>query len=67
MYEKKEAYENIIRELQIKDFAIESSINGIAFSDLNANVTYVNEACLKMWGGALRSELVGKKADFFLP
>ncbi|GAB6887152.1 hypothetical protein JCM13304A_06500 [Desulfothermus okinawensis JCM 13304] len=62
---KKEAYENIIRELQIKDFAIESSINGIAFSDLNANVTYVNEACLKMWGGALRSELVGKKADFF--
>lgn len=62
---EKTTYEQIIRELEIKNFAIESSINAIAFSDLEANVTYVNEACLKMWGGTDRNELIGKKADFY--
>ncbi len=62
---KKQAYEKIIKELEIKDFAIESSINAIAFSDLEANVTYVNQACLNMWGGENKYELIGKKADFF--
>lgn len=55
----------ILKENILKDFAIESSINGIAFSDLEGRITYVNEACLKMWGGDSREEIIGLRADFF--
>ena len=38
-------------ELRIKDYAIASSINAIAFGDLDGRITYVNEAFLRLWGG----------------
>ena len=37
-------------DLCIKDYAIASSINGIAIGSLDGVVTYVNNAALKMWG-----------------
>lgn len=52
-------------ELRIKDFAIASSINGIAIGDLKGNITYVNNAFLKLWGGADASEVLGKSALTF--
>ena len=36
--------------LQLKDFAIASSINAIAIADLSGNLTYVNPAFLSIWG-----------------
>jgi len=50
----------IEEELRIKDFAISSSINGIAIGDLQNNITYVNDAFLKLWGGDNLSEVIGK-------
>jgi PAS domain S-box-containing protein len=38
------------KELRIKDNAIASSINAIAFSDLEGKLTYVNDAFLQLWG-----------------
>ncbi len=52
-------------ELRIKDFAISSSINGIAIGDLEGNITYVNEAFMKLWGGRDASEVLGKSALTF--
>ncbi|MCX5812682.1 MAG: PAS domain S-box protein [Proteobacteria bacterium] len=37
-------------ELHIKDRAIASSFNAVVISDLNGNITYVNDAFLRMWG-----------------
>ncbi|HPR03517.1 MAG TPA: hypothetical protein PLP82_06400, partial [Deltaproteobacteria bacterium] len=37
-------------DLQIKDYAIASSINGIAIGGLDGVVTYINNAALRMWG-----------------
>jgi len=50
----------IEEELRIKDFATSSSINGIAIGDLQNNITYVNDAFLKLWGGDNLSEVIGK-------
>ncbi|MGB8644850.1 MAG: PAS domain S-box protein [Anaerolineae bacterium] len=36
--------------LRIKDHALESSINGIAISDLEGKLTYVNPAFMCLWG-----------------
>ncbi|HOD70856.1 MAG TPA: PAS domain S-box protein [Deltaproteobacteria bacterium] len=52
-------------ELRVKDFAISSSINGIAIGDLQGNITYVNDAFLRMWGGKDPSEVLGKSALTF--
>ena len=40
-------------ELRIKDYAIASSINAIAFGDLDGRITYVNEAFLRLWGATM--------------
>ena len=53
------------KDLRIKDYTIESSINGIAVGDLNGTVTYVNNAALKMWGSNEPSEIIGKSATVF--
>ncbi len=53
------------RELKIKDIAIESSINAIAFANLEGNLTYVNKAFLKMWGYKNKKEVLGKSAIRF--
>lgn len=52
--------------VRIKDSAIASSINGIAFADLDGNLTYVNEAFLKLWGYDDAAEVVGRPlAEFW--
>ncbi len=50
---------------RIKDYAIASSINGIAIGGLDGVVTYVNNAALKMWGSDDPSEIIGKSATVF--
>jgi PAS domain S-box-containing protein/putative nucleotidyltransferase with HDIG domain len=47
-------------ELRVKDWAIESSLNAIAFSDLAGNLTHVNPAFLKLWGYSSQAEVLGK-------
>jgi PAS domain S-box-containing protein len=45
--------------LRIKDWAIESSVNGIVISNLEGYLTYVNRSFLKMWGYD-EKEVLGK-------
>ncbi|HEY49824.1 MAG TPA: PAS domain S-box protein, partial [Dehalococcoidia bacterium] len=47
-------------DLRIKENAIENSINAIAISDIDGNITYVNQAGLRVWGGECKEELIGK-------
>ena len=49
-------------ELRIKEFAIASSVQGIGIGDLGGNITYVNEAALKMWGAGHSSEVIGRSS-----
>ncbi len=56
---------HIQEELRIKDFAIASSINGIAIGDLEGTITYVNQAAVMMWGGTDPSEIIGKPVTVF--
>jgi PAS domain S-box-containing protein len=46
--------------LQIKEWAIESSISAIALSDLKGTLTYVNDSFLKLWGYTDKGEVMGK-------
>ncbi len=43
-----------------KDYALESSINAIAFADLNDELNYINASFLKMWGYDDENEVLGK-------
>ncbi len=52
-------------ELKIKDSAIESSINAIAITDMNGNISYVNRSFLEMWGYADKQEVLGRPAVKF--
>lgn len=52
-------------ELRIKDYAIASSINAIAFGDLDGRITYVNEAFLRLWGGNDVGEVIGRTVFTF--
>ncbi len=56
---------HIQEELRIKEFAIASSINGIAIGDLHGTITYVNRAAVMMWGGADPSEIIGRPVTVF--
>ena len=51
-------------ELRIKDSAIASSINAIALTDLEGNLTYVNQSFLELWGHDDK-EVQGKAATEF--
>jgi len=51
--------------LRVKDWIIESTINAIAISDLQGNLTYVNPAFLKLWGYSSSAEILGKSATEF--
>jgi PAS domain S-box-containing protein len=55
----------IQEELRIKDQAIASSINGIAMTDLQGRLCYVNAAFLRMWGYQDRSDVLGRHATEF--
>ncbi len=52
-------------EMMIKDNAVESSINAIAFADLKGDVTYVNDSFLKMWGFDTFDEVLGNSVESF--
>jgi PAS domain S-box-containing protein len=47
-------------DLRIKENALENSINAIAMSDMEGMITYVNQACMRLWGGGDKGELLGK-------
>jgi PAS domain S-box-containing protein len=51
--------------MRIKDSAIASSINAIAFADLEGNITYVNKSFLKMWGYQNENDVIGKPIGKF--
>ncbi|GAB4387597.1 MAG: hypothetical protein Kow0025_02060 [Thermodesulfovibrionales bacterium] len=52
--------------LRVKDSAIASSINAIAFADLDGRLTYVNRAFLGLWGYGDGKEVLGREAvDFW--
>ena len=52
-------------ELRVKDYAVASTLNAIAISDLNGYVTYVNPACMNMWNFNREEEVYGKRASIF--
>ena len=49
-------------ELRVKDFAVTSAASGIAITNLDGIVTYVNLACLSMWDYEQEEEVLGKNA-----
>jgi PAS domain S-box-containing protein len=52
----------IEEELRIKDTAINSSISGIAFMDLESRFMYVNRAGIQLLGCEDKNEILGQKA-----
>ena len=46
--------------LRTRDYAIESSINGINFTDLQGNFLYANNSFLVMWGFKTQDDLIGR-------
>lgn len=56
---------NIENELRAKETAISHSINGIAFSDFDINLTYVNQAFRKMWHYSPEDDMLSVPAAQF--
>jgi PAS domain S-box-containing protein len=54
----------IEEDLRIKEIAIASSINAIAFADLEGTLTYVNNAFLQLWGYETESDILNKPIMF---
>jgi PAS domain S-box-containing protein len=52
-------------KLRIKESALASSIVAIAMADLEGNLTYTNDAFLKLWGFNDEKEVLGKPAIKF--
>jgi PAS domain S-box-containing protein len=53
-------------ELRLKNVAIESSINGVVFADMEGNIIYANKSFLKMWGYSDEKQVLGKHTvDFW--
>ncbi|MCJ7424556.1 PAS domain S-box protein, partial [Candidatus Bathyarchaeota archaeon] len=53
------------QQLRIKETAVASSVNGVAFADLEGKLTYVNSSFLEMWGYANENEVLGRPAEDF--
>jgi PAS domain S-box-containing protein len=53
------------QQLRIKETAVASSINGVAFADPEGKLTYVNSSFLEMWGYANENEVLGRPAEDF--
>ncbi len=51
--------------LRIGENALASSINAVAMTDLEGNLSYVNDSFLKMWGYDNAKEVLGKPAVQF--
>ncbi|MEI6561718.1 MAG: PAS domain S-box protein [Verrucomicrobiota bacterium] len=52
-------------QAQILHSAIESSLEAVAMADLQGKVTYVNPACVMLWGYKDKSEMIGRSAFEF--
>lgn len=52
-------------DLHLKDKAMAAFLNGIAFGDLEGNLSYINKTYLKMWGYEDENELLGRNAAEF--
>ena len=48
------------KELLTKDFAINSAVSAIAFTDFNGKLTYTNPAFIELWGYERDKEILGK-------
>jgi PAS domain S-box-containing protein len=59
------ARKQVEEKLRVKDWAIQSSVNAIAMSDLAGYLNYVNPAFLKLWGYAHESEVLGRSVTEF--
>ncbi len=55
---------HIEEDLRIKGIAIASSINAIAFADLEGTLTYVNNAFLQLWGYDTERDILNKPIMF---
>jgi len=53
------------RKLWLTNTAVESSIDAIAFADMQGNLTYVNKSFLRLWGYSDATEVLGKPAVRF--
>lgn len=51
--------------LWLRNIAIESTINGIAFVDIEGFLIYVNDSFLKLWGYSDEKQVLGKPAVGF--
>ena len=58
-------YKHTQKMLEIKNAALESSINGIVLCNVEGNLTYVNNAFLKIWDYEDQSEVLGRNATQF--
>ena len=47
-------------ELRLKENALENSINAVAMSDMAGMITYVNKACMRIWGDDKKEDIIGK-------
>jgi PAS domain S-box-containing protein len=67
LYQKASKRERNLAEeaMRVKDRAIESSINGVAFAEFGGNLTYVNGSFLKLWGYDTDQEVLGRPAVEF--
>ena len=65
--EAKTAYRRLDAISRLKDRAIEASINGVVFTDLEGRVGYVNRSFLRMWGFTSDQEVIGRATvDFYV-
>jgi PAS domain S-box-containing protein len=53
------------QDLRIKEAALDASLNAVAMADLEARLTYVNDAFLEWWGYDDRDKVLGRPAVSF--
>jgi diguanylate cyclase (GGDEF)-like protein/PAS domain S-box-containing protein len=60
------AFREAQEDLHLAKWANDSSINPIGMTDLQGRLTYVNQACLDLWGYSSEKEVLGKELVDFL-
>lgn len=58
-------YGRFVEATGMKDRAIESSLNAVAFGEFGGNLIYVNRSFLKLWGYDREGEVLGRPAIEF--
>jgi len=59
--------ESAKKQLQLMKHSLDSSLSGIAVSDMNDKIIYVNNSYLQLWGYENSEELLGKGVEQILP